>query len=266
MGELIRRRGMKPPSGTSTPIGWLYHFNNSILSSGTNDVGLTGTVAYATGVYGQAFYRHNTIEGDASTDPGGLYKTPATDYPIWSNSDFTISYWNKTAASFVGHAYGGAYWGGNTNSISWDATLTVVNQSYTVEKGNATRAYCGIRVGYSGGKIYFSITRSDRTKGCVIRSTPPSDFDTTQWHHIAITRSSTLLYFFVDGSLIWTLALNDAEVYSTARLAIGSWFGTTNATKEQLSTVSGSEYVDDFYINVGTAKWTSDFDPTNIVY
>ena len=245
--------------------GWYYKFDGNLTASGAKDFGLTGTANYDTGYDGQAFYR----EGTSSTDPLGLKATGLTDYPVWGKSDFTIAYWHKTKTAKIGHPLALTKYGGSATGKTWnDATVNTVASGWTVDvAAGGSASYAGIRIGYSSGIMYLSVWKSDLNNAKVVRATMPQDFDTTQWHHIALTRSGANLYYFVDGELIYTVNIGaNSQLYSANQVAVGSWFNTTSGDDTNMSASGGSEYVDDLYINVGTCKWTSDFDPSAIVY
>ena len=257
--------------GAKSIASWLYHFNDNILSSTTHDLGVTGVVNYAPGVYGDAYYRKLGTEGDASTDPLGLYTFSSTDYPTWSNNNFTISMWEKGSTNMVGHMFGNTVYTADAG-VTWDSitatmTSTGTANGWSVSKQNsASKIYSGIRLGFSSGIIYMSFVNDALAYGCVFRLTPPSDFDTTVWHHYAMTRFYDNIYFFVDGVLIFYGHFSySATFYSTNHIAIGCWLSTDSADGTPIS-VAGSEYIDDFYINVGQCKWFTDFDTSSIVY
>ncbi len=258
---------------TENPLvnGWYYSFNQTITSQGTHDFGLSGVQEYGDGVNAgeKSYYHHVATEGDASTDPLGLYALASTDAPTWGASDFTISGWMKSVTQGRGWLFAASKCTttGST-TISWSsATVGNVKSGWAATKSNtATKRYAGIRIGMVSEKLYISLHNSDLTKGVQITITQPASFDTTQWHHYALTRSGAVLYYFVDGEMIFTLTIDAAdELYSSNSITIG------NALKEDTTTPTVnpypfSNYFQDLYVNVGTAKWTSNFDPTDIVY
>ena len=252
---------------------WYYPFDNSILSAGTHDFGFSGVQEYAQGVNGQCYYHHVATEGDSSTDPLGLYALQSSDAPTWGSNDFTISGWQKCVEPNRGHLFNAANYIGAT-AVTWDeVSMTLVDSNWFVEKQGITKKYAGIRLGMyatSAGTITGSVPQisfinSALSKGCKFQIQPPNDFDTTQWHHYAFTRSGDVLYYFVDGTLIFTATLpSGAELYSSNYITVGNFIAEN--TNNSVAPYAYSAYYDDLYVNVGTAKWTSDFDPYSIVY
>lgn len=250
--------------------GWYYTFNDTILSSGDHDFGFSGVQTYAEGVNGQAYYHHVATEGDSSTDPLGLYALQSADAPTWGSSDFTISGWQKCVTANRGHFFNAANYIGTT-TLSWSgATLSVQDTNWSVYKESITKKYCGVRMGmWASGNHQsapnITITNATNTNGAVFITEPPSSFDTTQWHHYALTRSGDTLYYFVDGTLIYTVTLpSGTEVYTSNYITVGNFMSESSANT--VSQYPYSAYYDDLYVNVGTAKWTSAFDPYSITY
>jgi hypothetical protein len=251
--------------------GWYYPFNGSIASRGTHDFGLSGVQEYGDGVNAgeKSYYHHVATEGDASTDPLGLYALASTDAPTWGASDFTISVWMKSVTQNRGWLFAASKCTttGST-TINWSsATVGNVKSGWAATKANsATKKYAGIRIGMVSEKLYISLHNSDLTKGVQINITQPASFDTTQWHHYALTRSGAVLYYFVDGEMIFKLTIDAAdELYSSNSITIGNIL-KDDTTTPTVTPYPFSNYFQDLYVNVGTAKWTSNFDPTDIVY
>ena len=133
-------------------------------------------------------------------------------------------------------------------------------------KTNANKAYSGVRLGTVSQQLYFSLTNEAANAGGAYSIVPPSAFDSTQWHHYALTRSNGTIYYFVDGNLICTVPLaSSVALYTSDSITIG------NLLKEDTNTPTivpypYSSYHQDLYIAVGYCKWTSNFDPSNITY
>lgn len=252
---------------THRAIGWYYPFNGSILSSGTEDFGLSGVQEYATGHDGTGlcYYHHVVTEGDSTTDPLGLYALQSTNHPTWSNNDFTLSSWFKSDTNLRGYIFAQSHYV-STASLSWGVTVGNIASGWSVEKTSAYKSYSGLRFGYSSETLYLSITNADGSHGTNFKATPPNSFDSTQWHHYALTRQGAILYVFIDGNIIFTVTLSTtATIYSSSYITIGNWMNSSSTAKT-VAPAAYSTYHQDLYINVGNAKWTSAFDPTDIVY
>lgn len=247
--------------------GWLYHFNESILSSGSHDFGLTGVENYANGVNtgDKCYYHHVATEGDASTDPLGLYALASIDYPTWDNKDFTIATWAKGDTPKRGWFFAASKMTGTT-AFEWSASASNIKSGWSVARAKANKKYAGIRIGMVEQKFYISLSNSAGTSGAVYNITVPSGFDTTQWHHYALTRSGTTLYYFIDGNLIFNIVLSaSTSLYSSNTISIGNVINESSSTPAIVN-YPYSTYHQDLYVAVGFAKWTSDFDPTIIIY
>lgn len=241
--------------------GWLYRFNDSIVSDGTKDFGFGGTPEYGVGVDGQAYYFHVATEGSA-TNEVGIYNANVSEVPDLSG-DFTISLWGKSFTQNRGMYFSAQKYisGSSTSDFG---TLTTVATGWTCAKVNTTLKYKGIALRFIDSKLkFFIFAKNNDTYGKGVECTPPSSFDNTQWHHYAITRSGSTVYLFVDGEIICTWSGVDFPVYFPERVSLGSAF------KEQTTAVIGtynfSTMVDDLYI-AETCKWSSAFDPSNITY
>jgi len=78
------------------------------------------------------------------------------------------------------------------------------------------------------------------------------------WQHIAIVRSGSNVYFFVNGTLSKTLNVgSDTFNLGSYNFLIGS--GTTSGYYTNC-------YVDEFRVSKGIARWTSDFTPPSSPY
>lgn len=89
--------------------------------------------------------------------------------------------------------------------------------------------------------------------GTSIRCTKVHTFNTTDWFHVALTRSGTNFRLFVNGEVSNTYT-TAASMSSPVGISIGRWVGssTTNQLNAKL---------DDFSITVGDAKYTANFTP-----
>jgi hypothetical protein len=93
---------------------------------------------------------------------------------------------------------------------------------------------------------------------------PPTEFDSTQWHHYAFTRSGTTARMFIDGVLVYTGTLSSG-IYQPTQIGLGSLFYQNSEQKTDLQRMGNGDKISDLYI-VQKCKWTENFDPTNIVY
>jgi len=78
-------------------------------------------------------------------------------------------------------------------------------------------------------------------------------FVTNTWYHIAVVRSGTTIYFFVNGTQQTTQG-SGAGSFSFVNPTSGFYIGCNNDTNEQFA-----GYIDDFRITKGYARYTSNF-------
>ena len=246
--------------------GWLYRFNDSLISDGDKDFDFLGTALYSTGVNGKAFYHKVATEGTASTDPLGIYATGLTDVPDLSG-DFTISVWHKSITNRRGHVFGAVKYNSTNRIPITKGTVdepTWTDHAYT--DGDVADTYRGLRLMYSASSNELNISMFLENQNIVLFASfiLPNAIQTTDWHHHAITRSNGVIRYFFDGELIWHVNSSDPIVFPD-QICLGNGFGNTDATKTQPSQTPYGDMYDDLYI-AEFAKWTSDFDPTEITY
>ena len=80
-------------------------------------------------------------------------------------------------------------------------------------------------------------------------------FVTNTWYHIAVVRSGTTIYFFVNGTQQTTLG-SGAGSFNYVNPTSGFYVGCNNDTNEQFA-----GYIDDLRITKGYARYTSNFTP-----
>lgn len=98
-------------------------------------------------------------------------------------------------------------------------------------------------------KLSFFWTTDGTTGTRVIRSVDWTP-NTSTWYHVALVRSGTNLYFFVDGTQVGTTQAMSATVNSgTASVYIGGAAGGTDL----------NGWLDELRFVKGTAVWTSNF-------
>jgi hypothetical protein len=78
-------------------------------------------------------------------------------------------------------------------------------------------------------------------------------FATSTWYHIAVVRSGTTIYFFVNGTQQTTQGSGGSS-YNFATPTTGFIIGANNDTNERFN-----GYIDDFRITKGYARYTANF-------
>jgi hypothetical protein len=179
------------------------------------------TLSYAT----QQGYSDSVYSGSAYFDGTGDYVLTATNPALDLPGDFTIECWiNPTALS--------------SNRVILDRWTS----------GNA-----------GGWQIYWRATGTSLTfyvnASIVMQDSNASRMITNAWQHIAITRSGTTGYMFINGQLAATASGFSTALSSSLPLAVGIQYSTL--------TNDYNGYISDVRIVKGTALYTSSFVPQN---
>ena len=116
----------------------------------------------------------------------------------------------------------------------------------------------GLRIGqsYNGNVNGLNIVKS----GVADLEYCAFTFVTSTWYHIAVVRSGTTIYFFVNGTQQTTQGSGGGS-FSFVNPTNGYYIGCNNDTNEQFA-----GYVDDFRITKGIARYTSNFTPATSAF
>lgn len=253
-----------------TVKGWLYHFNESFLSSGTEDFGFTGDSVFVSGLFNRKAYSRTADSATPAADRQvAIHANSVPKFPAFGG-DYTISFWAKTQYAASGYPFWAAYYqSGSAGSTRYYSGGTVVASGWSaVFNDYNSPANAGYGVQIYSSKINLRISASTATAASSdIIVTPPSGFAFTDWHHYAVTRKGTTVRFFVDGTLILTATANNNTVFQANQVAIGDIFkNSSGATYTDLSQLSTSGVtIQDLYI-AEFCKWESAFNPQNITY
>ena len=236
-----------------TVNGWLYHFEQSLASSGSKDFGFSGSVTYDTGHDGNGYSMYN--------DTQAAYATGIATPPDLSG-DFTISFWAKTLVAEAGQGFAAYTGSSSTTALSSLGVATNIKSGWTVSGDSVNKSNNGCRIAtWSSGKISVRLVNSASTAGKNYLCTPPSSVDSTTWHHYAITRKDGTVRFFVDGEVIFTVSTS-AALRFPSQCTIGGYYDTSNTL---VTPPSSKSWYDDLYV-AEFCKWDSDFDPSTITY
>lgn len=83
-----------------------------------------------------------------------------------------------------------------------------------------------------------------------------STFATGQWYHVAITRSSNVLYCFVNGTKVSSDPA-DSSNYASATLTLGARYSGSDGL---------NGYIDDVRLTAGVARYTANFTPPTAAF
>ena len=206
--------------------------NTSLLVKGTNagiidksqsvkTITLNGDVKSSTA---QSKYLSSSIYFDGNSD---YLMVPAQDSFELGSGDYTIECWvNISAAASVG-------------GIFSKGTPSTTANSWAVEF-NTTNNYVSLWI-HSASSSTYIITGSQNIK-------------TSNWIHIAVTRSGNDTKMFVDG-------VQDGSTYTSAYTIAegGNLYLGGGAYAPTTRTITG--YISDFRITKGLARYTSNFTP-----
>lgn len=235
-----------------TVNGWLYHFEQSLASSGSEDFGFLGSCSYDTGHDGNGYSMYNDTEA--------AYATGITAPDL--SGDFTVSFWAKTLVAKNGQGFS-AYTGGSAGStLSSLGTASLVKSGWSVTSENVNHSNKGCRIAsWGSSKLGTRLVNSATTAGRNYECTPPSSFDSTTWHHYAITRKDGMVRFFVDGDVIFTVSTSATLLFPT-QCSLGGYYDTSNV----IQTPTGNKsWYDDLFV-AEYCKWDDTFDPATIAY
>lgn len=252
---------------TCTVKGYLYRFNESLVSSGSEDFNLVGSGVYDDGLFERKCYKHITpTSGTASTDTQyGLYAKNIVNNIDFGN-DFTFSCWAATQVNKYAHLIDYTYNGNSTTLSSTyyftSGTLTAVESGWTVAHNQSSKKFEGFAVSMSTSYgIVLRFMNAAATASSMVSIAPPSSFDTTQWHHYAVTRKNNVIRIFVDGTLVVQGTASQSTIYNAQQIAISTNWSTSNSIQQ----MPNGEKIQDFYLT-NWCKWEAAFDPSTIAY
>jgi hypothetical protein len=142
-----------------------------------------------------------------------------------------------------------AFGSGNFTVEGW-IYLNNVSATKGIIFGRGNNSFC-LRVGqgFSGNVNGLGISRS----GVADLEYCSYTFATSTWYHIAVVRSGTTIYFFVNGTQQTTQGSGGGS-YTFANPTSGFYIGCNNDTNEPYA-----GYIDEFRITNGYARYTSNF-------
>ena len=206
---------------TSADVKVLVTFTNAaIIDDATiNNLETAGNTQISTSV---KKYGTGSVFFDGT---GDWLKSPNNQAMISGSANFTIECWiNLSNLSSTK----GLVFGADTNTLGFR-----VGQSYL---GNVNGL--GICRNNTSDLEYCAFT-----------------FVTNTWYHVAVVRSGTTIYFFVNGRQQTTVGSGGGS-YSFATPTSGYYVGCNNATTEPFA-----GYIDDVRITRGVARYTANFTP-----
>lgn len=251
----------------ATVNGWLYHFNESLLSSGSEDFGFTGEGVYADGLFNRKAYSRIIPSGTAAEERQQAIKAVnVSKFPNFGG-DYTLSFWAKTQDSTLGYPFWATTYNSGSASTNYYSSVQSNASGWSVVNERNGPANSGFGFQIYQSRISPRISASTPSTSGIIGTTPPSGFAYNSWHHYAMTRKGTTVRLFVDGVLVATAVASNSTVYPANQVAIYDIFKNSSGTTDPsgLSNMAFGGYIQDLYI-AEFCKWESSFDPQSIIY
>jgi len=221
-GGAIYTSGFTPPTSPLTAITnteLLLNFQDAGIydRSGINNLDTVGNAQIDTAV---KKYGTGSMEFDGT---GDYLKTVENEALELGSGDWTIEFWvyfdavNNSTVKYL---------------FDW-RTATDTSNSFLAQEGTNNWTYWNA----SGSGVSSGFTSST--------------FSASTWHHVAIAREGSNIYFFVDGTKT-SGSVSDTSNYDSGTLVIGSRYNGQNYL---------DGYIDDLRITKGIARYTSNFTP-----
>ena len=252
----------EPNEPDTTADGYLYHFNNSLASSGTKSLGLTApSPVYSTDAkFGSAIHINNTTGSHDSTVRAiGI---PESNIPVL-DGDFTIAFWGKLVTGTTGYLmFANKFESADVCPYRFEITQgSVQTNSNTV-----SMKYCGVSIFVDQGKPRVRIFNKALTKGLnAVVGTAMITAGT--WNHYALCRKNGVVMFFVNGVKIFSVTTAE-ELYFPDQIAFGTgWVETGTDTASQLNTtLLNNVMIDEFLIDDTYCYYSDNFTPNDAPY
>ena len=148
---------------------------------------------------------------------------------------------------------------GNATKLSNPAN---VKSGWSIANNAVSKTVEGIRLWHTSNKLEIRLISVGLTYASAYLITAPNNFDTTQWHHYAVTRKNGTIYVFIDGAIIFTVSDSHSLLFAN-QVAVGGYFEGAGSTVPNAQ--SRNTWYDDLFI-AEYCKWDSEFDPTAITY
>ena len=195
-------------------------------------------------IFDNAMMNNLVTVGNAQVSTS-IYKYGTGSIYLDGTGDWLLSPDNQTTA----------FGSGNFTVEGW-IYLNNVSSTKGIIFGRGSNSFC-LRVGqsYLGNVNGLGISRS----GIADLEYCSFTFAISTWYHIAVVRSGTTIYFFVNGTQQTTQGSGGGS-YTFASPTSGFYIGCNNDTNEPYA-----GYIDEFRVTKGYARYTSNFTaPTSI--
>ena len=217
-------------------------FTVTTVALTTSSQGATGTVLLIPGI--NAGIYDSTMENNLVTVGAAQINTTATTVKFGSGSvKFNGSTDYLTIPANTAFNFGT----GNFTIEAWIYTTSSATQRIISYATGSSLPYEFLLVN-SGSNVYL-----DFYDGTTDNSSGSNYVTQNAWVHVAVTRSGTTVYLFINGVVVGTYTGNSKNLTSTGALYIGTY--------KPSPTNYFSGYIDDLRITSGIARYTATFTP-----
>ena len=131
---------------------------------------------------------------------------------------------------------------------AWVYTTTTADQTVMYFSGN-TSSYAALRVGLGTSNVY--LLMSNNGTSWAVNSGNIGTAPVNTWHHLAVCKTGSSVYFFLNGVLLGTYAL-------TGTPGAGTLYQIGAVANPSASTFMNG-YIDDLRVTKGYARYTANF-------
>lgn len=195
----------------------LFHLDNNLTDNSTTGTSATSSnLAYSSTIVKPGF----GFSGDFTDASNNAVVTlPLSSALSVGSGDFTVEFWFYPTALTTGTYF---LAGDGATSDIW----------FYVGTGSTLGCYC------LGNEV-----------------TSAGSLTLNTWHHIALSRQSSIAYVCINGTVVHTFNPSNGNQGPTAVWTLGSWAAGAGAG------TGGRCYIDDFRLTVGAGRYTSAFIP-----
>lgn len=249
-------------NATVTESGkWLYHFNNSLVSSGNKDFGLSATTPnYTTGKIGNAI----TVASGTKNNVVTAFGVDSSNVPTL-DGDFTIAWWGKQNSTVGTTMFRLARWDADEYTYTDQSKYTLYNGHTLFATAGANKKYHGIAcsVVLASNYWYPFFTMFD-VDGAVYAldadRTVENRLTKNTWYHFACCRKNGVITWYING-LKWASVPTTAQIYAPNQIVFGGSLDSTNTAAGVSAPTGAVPFIDEWLLIDGVALYDDEFTP-----
>lgn len=261
---------------------WIYHFDNSLRSSGNMDLELTATAPiYAAGKIGNCLYSHDG-DADQAAFNNNVNRSNMPDF----DGDFTIAFWANLDNSGENTECNGIALADNLtvsrpgtipqNLAELNPVAYIDDTSFPFWLSNTSHKLnvAGVAITFiaSNDRNYYRPyvilvpDTLDKFYAVGMETANGGDKKIAQkgtWHHYALCRKDGIITLFYDGSRIWSVEF-DKPIYRSS----GAYVMGYDANGDGSVSINNNarHKIDELYINDEECLYTQNFTPPTTPY